>query len=229
MALEDYLLPDGRRLRDFAAGDLVILKVSVDAPFIECEIFKSQAFSQVQASAACAGSVMKREFFQRAAGPAQVYVLTDFAYKTDLKPFDGGKSRRNLLLKACDINLYNDGPATHADQDSTFDVQQADADFAFPDNRRYWSPRSAWGAGGVDSIKSVSWKARITNPGAFRGPPSCAFAVSLDDPAASDDGDAGFTLENLKQHPAACRVLLQGAEAGLHRHLAGQQRQGADR
>lgn len=215
MELEDHLLTDGRSLRDFAAGGLANLKTSGDATFIEYEIFKSHSFTQVQASAACPGSVMKREFFQRAAGPAQVYLLTDYTYQTDPKPFDGGKGRRSLLLKACDINLYNDGPATHADQDSTFDVQQADADFAFPDGRMYWSPVSAWGGGGgADSIKSIGWKARIADPGAFRGPPTCAFAVPLDDQTASDDGDAVFTLDELTQHPSACRVLFKNPMLG---------------
>jgi len=212
MALRDASAEDGTAVRDFPSAISNAMKTAGDLTFIDYAIHRSQSFTQDEATTTAPGSILKREFFQRNDGAAKCYLLTDYSFKTYPKAFDKSKGARGSLIKACDVNLFNDGPGRDADFVRRLDATtvQADYDLAANDPNILWSPSSAFsGGGGAASIRSLTWAAKIANPANYRGPPTYSAVAAVDDPAAMVGDDAQFTIDELTQNPAPCRVLFR--------------------
>ena len=216
MALRDSTAEDGTAVRDFPTVLIDALKAGGDPTFVKYQIYRSQSFTAAEANTAAPGSVLPRSFFQRATGSANCYLLTDYSFTKYPKNFDKGKGARGSLIKGCDVNLFNDGPARDADLTRQFDATsaQADYDLAANDPNILWSPNSAFkGGAGAASIRSIKWKAKIADTAPYHGPPSLEFA-SADDPARDDEDGATFTVEELLQNPAACTVTFKKPRIG---------------
>lgn len=197
MDLAERDMPDGSKAWDFVPTGLTNIKTSGDATFIEYELFKGHKFTEAEALTANPGSVMKREFFERTAGPAKVYILTDYSFTKYPKNFDKGKGTRATHVKGCDINLYNNGPGGDGrDADKTLydqcTAEEKDIDIWGTFRGIYWHPVSAYGGGtGGDTIKDITWQADIADPSVYMQKPTVEFAP--DEDTATGDTDKGKT------------------------------------
>lgn len=216
MAMVDTQAEDGTAVRDFPAALTAAMKTSGDATFVEYRIHRSQSFTQAEANSAVPGSILPRSFFQKASGPTHCYLLTDYTFTKYPKTFDRGKAPRASLIKACDFNFFNDGPAKDADFTRRFDATsaQADYDLAANDPNIVWSPNSAFkGGAGAAALRSVKWKSKIADTAPYHGPPTVSLEVVGDDTMA-DEGDASFTLVETLQGSAALTVVFKKPRIG---------------
>ncbi|MDX2148499.1 MAG: hypothetical protein SFZ23_13350 [Planctomycetota bacterium] len=214
MELEQRDLPDGSRAWDFAAAGRQNILNSGNATYIEYVMHQSYKFSEAEALVAIPGSVMKREFFNRSAGPAKVYLLTDHSFRSYPKNFDKTDAeliKRCTCVKACDENYYSDGPGTDDPIDLAWITTNAAPDFVFPapadpaKKPTYWIPKS--GFNGVDTIRSIHWWAEIANTAPYKVKPAVEFAADLhvDD---DDDKEREFTIQETTQGKAAVQIVF---------------------
>lgn len=207
MDLAERDMPDGTKAWDFLPAGLTNIKTSGDATFVAYELFKSHKFTEAEALATIPGSVMKREFFERAAGPAKVYILTDYSFKKYPKNFDKSKGARGTHVKGCDINLYNDGPAHDADKTVAQRLRAEGSDIdiwgTFPNI--YWHPVSAYGGGtGGATIKDITWQAYFANKNLYIVKPTVEFAA--------DEDTSGPGTEKAKTRTV---TLTEGTQHGI--------------
>jgi hypothetical protein len=199
MELEERVDPVLGKVRDFAAAGLTNTKTSGDNTFVVYELFKSHKFTEAEAETTSPGSIMKREFFELTAGNAKVYVLTDLTFKNYPKNFDKGKGLRATCLKACDINLYSDGPGTDDPIDRSFSATTAAAEYDIwaSDADIYWLPKSG-SAAGTDTIRKIDWIAEIATPDTYKRRPTVEFDAD-EDRADADDKTRVITVRETLQ------------------------------
>ena len=154
--LVEKTLPDGRtKVKDFPRGARDALVASSPTTFVEYECVGSKIYD-VDENLRKNCMVMKREFFERTTGPAEVAVLTDHTFK--LSP--GGvfaKPKKPIAgFKLCDFNLFAESDADEPaiSQDGTGSTQLVTIDLPAD---VYWLPKSS--LDGSDTIRSIKWTA----------------------------------------------------------------------
>jgi hypothetical protein len=188
MELTPDVLDDGTAGQGLSAGAIANLKKEGDKAFIEYSHYKTQLFTPAEATTAgVKGAVLKRSFFELNSGPADVYLLTDYTFTKYPKAFDKGMASRGTLIKMCNKNLFNDGPASDADKDMNVEFTTAKGSLNIHDTLKvYWSPIAAYKSGnGADTIRTLKWKAMV-DPAAVRAKP----AVTLGPDGVLNEDDA---------------------------------------
>lgn len=123
--------------------------------YTEFVFHKAKTFTEDKAPD---GTVLPRSFIGRNTGPAKVYVLSDHTFTKYPANFDKDKSPREVCIKFCDKNLFAENEASKA---LAIDVTTKAYDLKTTDVGGSWMPKSS--LDGSDTIKSLTWKAKI-NP-----------------------------------------------------------------
>ena len=234
MAFEERETADGAAVMDFPSGMLSRIKERLGKAYVEYELFKSHAFSEADAPE---GAVFKSEQIGLPAG-GKGYVLTDHTFKSYPKKFDKGMAPRSIGLKLCNRNYFFESANslltsyTLPFTSSTLLVEP------FKRNQVFFLPKSA--ENGLDSVKSLTWKALVDpiahpkHPGVANGRAregvlsstsiklitTKAFEIELPSLDPMDPGKLVGPNLTAERCPIEVKIKFEGAEEGLG--LAGQ-------
>ena len=160
MNLPPKNVPGGATVKDLPAPMTAQSTLLSATTFTEFIVDKTHTFAKDKAPT---GTCLPRSFLGRAAGPADVYILTDYTFAIDPQgvAFDRGKAPRMVPLRLCDDNLFAErsdhlAPVTLV---PVVDKQALDVPLG---RGKYWLPKS--GFDGSNTVRSVSWKADIPVP-----------------------------------------------------------------
>lgn len=153
---EDSPLVNGGTAKGILAAGRTNMKTSGDKTYIEYGHVLTHRFSEAQAPA---GTIMKREFFGRSTGNAKVYLLTDHTFTNYPTGHAFTKTHPDITccIKACDVNLFYDGPGAEAYVPAEESTTTAVCEIPLTD---YWLPVSGYDGG--DGVKSLQWTADTT-------------------------------------------------------------------
>ena len=206
----DTRVVGGVSMRDLPAAGRAVIKDSGITTWTDYEIYKSFAFSAVEAAAASKGSVLDREFFDQSTGAVKRYLLTRYSMDSTPKAFDNGKGTRGMTILLCDDIFINDGAGKgHPDHERTITTTAPAADLDISSiSRCVWHTVSAnRGRAGADCIIALKWTAKITQPIDHQGRADFSFDADADEPGIDGTSkDRHFRIDELTQNPAACAI-----------------------
>lgn len=141
----------GGTAKGILAAGRTNMKTSGDKTYIEYGHVRTHRFSEGEAPA---GTVMPREFFGRATGNAKVYLLTDHTFTRYPTGHAFAKAAAGITccVKACDVNLFYDGPGVEAYVPAEESSETAAVPIPLTD---YWLPKSGYDGG--EGVKTLRW------------------------------------------------------------------------